>query len=321
MTMCAGLLPFRPGGVLARVVVPFVLLVLGASAGNAEDSQLYASTLTTLAASAGGTAIGTVQPSTPLTVKGHKGGYVKVEITGWSPAGGDLYLFKDAGIRINMLKLNDKGRKNRVGHDSKEDDYGASWQYTTVTGWIAAKDTSTDLDGIWRAAGDIYFSHCTRCHSLRRPGDFTANQWPQALKVMTVRAGLNPEETALVTMLLQNHGKDRNLEDAFTQEVATKPAPAPAEVEEVKGTPELAAKGAELFKSANCIACHGEDAKTPIMPQYPKLAGQAATYVFKQVMDFKSGARSNDTDSVMRNNVAPLSDADIKAIAWWLSTL
>ena len=44
---------------------------------------------------------------------------------------------------------------------------------------------------------------------------------------------------------------------------------------------------------SNCVACHGKDAKKPLTPEYPKLAGQNAKYAEKQMQDIKSGARAN----------------------------
>ncbi len=45
-------------------------------------------------------------------------------------------------------------------------------------------------------------------------------------------------------------------------------------------------------KSATCAACHNPDGNST-NPQYPKLAGQSADYLTKQLMEFKSGARVN----------------------------
>jgi cytochrome c553 len=304
---------------LASLSVAALALGLALHSAQADDPQGFVASLSDLQAEAGGAAIGRVMPSTPLVVKAHKDGYVQAEITGWSPAGGDKYLFKAIGTRINAVILNDQGLDHRSGGETQEDDYGSDWQKATVTGWLPEASVTPDLDSIWKAAGDIYFSRCTRCHSLRRPGDFTANQWPQVLKVMTVRAGLSAEQAALVTMLLQSHAKDQQVTDAFTQTAATQPATAPPAVK-IDGTPELAAKGAELFKTANCFACHGEDAKTPATPEIPRLAGQTAEYLLKQIGDFKSGARANDTTAAMKDTVAPLSDDEVKAIVYWLST-
>lgn len=81
-----------------------------------------------------------------------------------------------------------------------------------------------------------------------------------------------------------------------------------------------AADGAALFKSKTCFSCHGQDAKTPIMPTYPKLAGQNAEYAYNQMMDIKSGARSSGQAAVMKGIMANVSAEEAKAIADWLAT-
>lgn len=81
-----------------------------------------------------------------------------------------------------------------------------------------------------------------------------------------------------------------------------------------------AADGAALYQSKGCAACHGADAKTPIMPTYPKLAGQNAQYAFNQMKDIKSGARNHGQTAVMKGIVAGVSEEELQAIAEWLST-
>jgi cytochrome c553 len=53
------------------------------------------------------------------------------------------------------------------------------------------------------------------------------------------------------------------------------------------------ADGAKLYQEKTCVACHGKDAKKPLTPAYPKLAGQNAAYAEQQMKDIKSGARAN----------------------------
>lgn len=65
--------------------------------------------------------------------------------------------------------------------------------------------------------------------------------------------------------------------------------------------------------AAGCGACHGDDGNGNA-PIFPKLAGQHAGYLAKQLHDFKSGARPETTMSAM---AAPLSDADILDLAAW----
>lgn len=60
-------------------------------------------------------------------------------------------------------------------------------------------------------------------------------------------------------------------------------------------------------KSAACAACHGMDGNSAA-PNFPKLAGQAESYLSKQLADFKSGAR---VDPTMAGMVAALSEQDM----------
>jgi len=60
-------------------------------------------------------------------------------------------------------------------------------------------------------------------------------------------------------------------------------------------------------KSVSCQACHGVDGNS-FNPIWPKLAGQHAGYITRQLAAFKSGARKDPTMSAM---VLPLSDADM----------
>ncbi|MES9963101.1 MAG: cytochrome c [Candidatus Sedimenticola sp. 20ELBAFRAG] len=83
----------------------------------------------------------------------------------------------------------------------------------------------------------------------------------------------------------------------------------------------LAADGAELYKTKTCWSCHGKDANTPIMPTYPKLAGQNADYAYNQMKDIKSGARANGMTAAMKGVMGLVTDEDMRAIADWLATL
>jgi len=79
--------------------------------------------------------------------------------------------------------------------------------------------------------------------------------------------------------------------------------------------------GAELYLKKTCVACHGKDAKTPILPIYPKLAGQNPDYAYNQMLDIKSGARANGQTAAMKGVMHLVSDEELRAIADWLATL
>ena len=69
-------------------------------------------------------------------------------------------------------------------------------------------------------------------------------------------------------------------------------------------------------KAATCVACHGPDGNSPA-PNFPKIAGQHAAHIVKQLQDFKSGKR---TDPTMNAMVAPLSEQDMVDIGAFYAT-
>ena len=69
-------------------------------------------------------------------------------------------------------------------------------------------------------------------------------------------------------------------------------------------------------KSAVCAACHGADGNSS-NPMWPSLAGQHASYIYKQLSDFKAGSRINAS---MAGMVAGLSDDDMKNLAAYYET-
>ena len=75
----------------------------------------------------------------------------------------------------------------------------------------------------------------------------------------------------------------------------------------------LAASGATAGqqKSATCAACHGADGNSA-NGEWPKLAGQNAVYIVKQLQDFKAGRRVN---AIMSSMAAPLSEQDMEDLA------
>ena len=82
-----------------------------------------------------------------------------------------------------------------------------------------------------------------------------------------------------------------------------------------------AVDGAALYQDKACLGCHGMDAKTPVMPAYPKLAGQGAAYALQQMKDIKSGARANGMSAAMKAVMQMVSDEEMEAIAQWLESL
>lgn len=68
-------------------------------------------------------------------------------------------------------------------------------------------------------------------------------------------------------------------------------------------------RGQQLSQA--CAACHGADGNS-VNPEWPKLAGQHASYLYKQLMDYKSGRREN---ALMAGQVANLDEQDMRDLA------
>ncbi|MDX1500176.1 MAG: c-type cytochrome [Woeseiaceae bacterium] len=82
------------------------------------------------------------------------------------------------------------------------------------------------------------------------------------------------------------------------------------------GTPKGA--GAKAYAQNACGSCHGPTGAEPIVPTYPKIAGQNRTYLINQMHDIKSGDRDNGASVAMRGVVANMGDETIVAIAEYL---
>jgi cytochrome c553 len=68
--------------------------------------------------------------------------------------------------------------------------------------------------------------------------------------------------------------------------------------------------------SGKCFICHGADGESS-SPVFPRLAGQHAGYVARQLADYKSGRRKS---SAMQPMVEDLNDADFKVLGTYFAT-
>lgn len=92
--------------------------------------------------------------------------------------------------------------------------------------------------------------------------------------------------------------------------------------------PEKRALGEQLFRAGNaaigvaaCSACHAPNGKGNEAAGYPALSGQDVAYSELQLRAFRAGERNNDEAEVMRTTAARLNDAEIAALASYISGL
>jgi len=73
-------------------------------------------------------------------------------------------------------------------------------------------------------------------------------------------------------------------------------------------------------KAAMCAGCHGMNG-VAVIPGYPNLKGQSALYIETSLKAFKAKTRTGGQSALMYPMAGMLSEADIKNIAAYFSSL
>lgn len=125
------------------------------------------------------------------------------------------------------------------------------------------------------------------------------------------------------------------LSDTDLENLATYFAVQPGTLAGAKDDAELLALGQKIYMFGNasagvpaCSGCHSPTGQGNAPASFPRLSGQHADYIAKQLRDFRAGAeyadkgRHNDGDSrIMRTAVERISDREIEAVANYISGL
>jgi cytochrome c553 len=74
------------------------------------------------------------------------------------------------------------------------------------------------------------------------------------------------------------------------------------------------AKGEKLANEA-CASCHNADGNS-VVPSFPKIAGQHAAYLLREMKDYREGRRQNE---IMQPLLTPLTEDDLANLAAYFS--
>lgn len=175
-------------------------------------------------------------------------------------------------------------------------------------------------------AGEKKIAMCIGCHGIV---GYQAS-FPEIHKVPMI-AGQNAK---YIVAALQAYAKGErkhptmrgiagSLSDQDMADVAAyyeQQAKLPAAADSVPAAP---ANVAELLTKGACISCHGANFSKPIDPSYPKLAGQHADYLTVALKSYKTdkNASVGRSNGIMAGQVKQFSNAELKAIAAYISTL
>ena len=172
------------------------------------------------------------------------------------------------------------------------------------------------------AAADRVTKVCQNCHGPN--GNSTSATFPR----------LNGQQAGYLTAQLKkfrDHSRDdphamaymwgmaAQLDDAAIAGIANYLAAQKPTEPQTGGT--LAAEGRKIFMDGveadhvpPCAACHGD--KGEGNGEFPRLAGQHADYLKKQMEDFRSLVRTND---IMHANTKDMTDREIEAVVSFLA--
>lgn len=176
------------------------------------------------------------------------------------------------------------------------------------------------------AAGAGKIAVCMACHG----SDGNLSQLPDVPKIggqnekymlkqmLDIKSGVRA--APLMTGML-NTLNEQDLADVAAY-YASQPVPlGAAETEKVALGESLYRAGVPEIGAAACSACHSPDGQGLASAGYPALSGQDVAYTEMQLKAFRDGVRQNDDAEVMRSIAARLNDAEIAALASYVSGL
>ena len=92
--------------------------------------------------------------------------------------------------------------------------------------------------------------------------------------------------------------------------------------------PKLVELGEQLYRFGKqdvgippCSACHSPTGKGNSLAGFPRISGQHAQYIAKQLRNFREGDRHNDGSKIMRMIVERLNNTEVDALASYISGL
>jgi cytochrome c553 len=175
------------------------------------------------------------------------------------------------------------------------------------------------------AAGKGRSAVCAGCHGV--DGNSAAPNFPKlagqdgqyiAKQLADFKSGARKDPT-MIGMVAALSKKDMDDLGAYYASQKRSTGTTSASAADLKKAERLYRGGDAKNSIPACMSCHGP-AGTGIPPRFPSVSGQHATYSQKQLLDFKTGARSNDSE-VMTRTAFRLSEAEIKAVAEYMAAL
>lgn len=149
---------------------------------------------------------------------------------------------------------------------------------------------------------------------------------PSDLVYVAAPEGKLPERTNPLYFLAMN-GMVKDLSDADMKAVAVyfseqkrKPNAVTLSGETLEAAQKLYHAGDPARGLPTCAGCHGPNG-AGLPAQFPRLSGQLAGYTTAQLKNFRSGDRTNDPNSMMRDVAYKLTEDEIALLADYIAGL
>jgi cytochrome c553 len=175
------------------------------------------------------------------------------------------------------------------------------------------------------AAGKTKSAACAGCHGV--DGNSAAPNFPKiagqdgqyiAKQLADFKSGAR-KDPLMVGMVAGLSRKDMDDLGAYYASQKRSTGTTSASAEALRKAERLYRGGDAKNGIPACMSCHGP-AGVGIPPLFPAVSGQHAAYSQKQLLDFKTGTRSNDSE-IMTRTAFRLSEAEIKAVSEYMAAL
>ena len=179
---------------------------------------------------------------------------------------------------------------------------------TQGNGSAAACAGCHGLDGSGSAAeGAAVLAQLPPAYFIKQLNDFKSGARSHPV-MSSIAEALNAEEIATAAKYYAGLPRLNISSGAESSETAT--------TDRARGE-NLALNGSWDRQMPACFKCHGENGQG-VPPTFPPIAGQHALYTANQLQAWKTGARSNDAQMLMKTVAENLTDEEIQAVAAYL---
>jgi cytochrome c553 len=178
------------------------------------------------------------------------------------------------------------------------------------------------------AAGKQKSEACVACHGP--DGNSTVGTWPKIAgqnarylfeQLKAFKQGEKSGRYNAVMAPLVAGLSEQDMRDLAAYYASQKAAPGKADPKLVKLGERIYRGGDMKRRVAACIACHGPRGLGNPEAGFPRLSGQYAAYVEKQLKDYQNGTRTNGLNNIMPTIAKKMTPQEMAAVASYVEGL